>query len=229
MKKFKALTAVLLALMFVLFAMGSGEKSPEKPVADDDVVVNDIVDVDEPTEAPTPVKKEVSRGTIVGDVYTNDFVGVTFTKPADWTYATDEEIAQTINVGQDMIDLNAFEEALSKTASIYDMYAVDAYGNNVMVCYENTMLTAFRELTVDEYESILISNITGLASPSYTFEGSEDVTLGDTTFRKTTFTATYEGVTLTQAYYGTIIDQYAVSIILTSSTMDLATMEAMFS
>ena len=227
MKKIKTLTAVLLALMFVLFAMGSGEKSPETPAVDNDVVVNDVID--EPTEAPAPVKKEVSRGTIAGDVYTNDFIGITFTKPADWTYATDEEIAQSINIGQDMIDLNAFKEALNQTASIYDMCAVDTYGNRVMVCYENTMLTAFREITVDEYIEGFKSHLQS-TDASYEFLPLEDAKLGDTTFKKLNSKVTINGVEITQASYITVIDQYAVSVVLTTAVEGgIESMEAMFS
>ena len=225
MKKIKTLTAVLLALMFVLFAMGSGEKSPEAPAADNDVVVNDVID--EPTEAPEAVKKTVSRGTIIGDVYTNDFAGFTFTKPADWVYATDEEIAQTINADQSMVDLNLLEEALSTTASIYDMYAIDDYGNNVMVCYENTMLTAFREITVDEYVESFKTQLLSVDAYDYEFSSTEDITLGGTAYKKIVATADYNGYTITQAYYFTTIDNYAVSIIFTASTMDIAEMEAM--
>lgn len=224
MKKLKVLTAILLALMFVLFAMGSGSG---EPVENDDIVINDNVDIGEPTEAPEAVKKTVSRGTISGNVYTNDFAGFTFTKPSDWVYATDEEIAQTINAGQSMLDLSLLEEALSTTASIYDMYAVDDYGNNVMVCYENTMLTAFRELTVDEYVESFKTQLLSVDTYDYELSSTEDITLGGTAYKKVVATADYNGYTITQAYYITIIDNYAVSIILTSSTMDIAEMEAM--
>ena len=38
-------------------------------------------------------KAELSRGTIDGDVYTNEYLGFKFTKPESWVYSTDEEIA----------------------------------------------------------------------------------------------------------------------------------------
>ena len=36
----------------------------------------------------------ITRGTVNGDVYTNDVLGFEFTKPSSWTYSTDEEIAE---------------------------------------------------------------------------------------------------------------------------------------
>lgn len=217
MKKAKILLALLLTALFVLSALGSGESSSssDTPVADDNVVE---------TAAPS---KELSRGTITGDTYANEFADFTFMKPTDWTFATDDEIAETINLGQDILDLSNLEQALSNTASVYDMYAHDDYGNSVMVCYENTLVSGGRTYTVDEYVSILTSNMESVESPSYTFISSEDVTFGHTDYQKLVFVGNYDGVEINQAYYITVIDNYAISIITTSATETLDSLEAL--
>jgi hypothetical protein len=243
----KKLLAILMcaALIFSFAACGAGndvdDKTPDNAV-EDDVNVDNEADAEEETEADDTTKPEdttaapetqpteatVSRGEVNGDVYTNAFAGFTFTKPADWAYLTDEEIAQTIDLGSEVVDLNAIEEALAKKASIYDMAVQDAYGNSVMICYENTMLSAFREISLDEYESIMKTNLEAVPSIDYTFQSSEDIKLGDATYRKMLFSAEAQGVTMSQAYYARVIGKYVITVILTSSNEDIATMEAMF-
>lgn len=216
----KKLISVLLclALVFSFAACGKGEEAntpdTSKPAVED-------------TEAATKVK--ISRGVILDDVYTNAFAGFKFTKPAEWVYLSDEEIAQTINAGQDTMDLNAIEQALANTASVYDMAAQDQYGNSVMVCYENTMITALREVSVDEYEQQLKSQLSSVENIEYEFISSDDVTLGGKTYRKIDTVATTQGVTLSQAYYLMVSGKYVVSVICTSTNFDISAMEALFS
>ncbi len=180
------------------------------------------------TEANKPAANKISRGKISGDVYSNGYMGLSFTKPADWVYLTDEEISQTINIGQSVMDLDDIEMAIAKTATIFDMATKDAYGNSVMICYENTILTASREVTLDEYEKIMITNMENVDAIDYEHESSEDVKLGNTTFRKIVFSANVQNTELTQAYYARVIGKYVVSVILTSSTVDIETMEGYF-
>lgn len=47
--------------------------------------------------------KKYARGTVTGNVYHSDFAELTFTKPDDWTFATDEEIAKMLGVGLEMM------------------------------------------------------------------------------------------------------------------------------
>lgn len=239
----KKLLAILMcvALLFSLAACGGGNdgddsKKPDNVVednanvddkAEDDDKKDEATEPEDTTEAK-PSKTKVSRGEINGDVYSNAFAGFTFTKPADWAYLTDDEIAQTVNLGQNVLDLNSIEEALSKAASIYDMSANDESGNSVMVCYENTMLTAFREITVEEYESIMKTNLAGVEGITYEYKSSEDVELGNATYRKILFSAEAQGVSMSQAYYARVVGKYVITVIITSSTEDIETMEAMF-
>lgn len=172
---------------------------------------------------------EISRGSIIGNIYTNDFADFTFTKPSGWDYLTDEEISETINLGQDAMDLNAIEEALAEKASIYDMTASDpVYGNSVMVCYENTKLTTGFGLSEDEYVEQLKTQIQKAGVYDYEFISSEDATLSDTAFKKVVFKAYPEGVEINQAYYIKAIDIYIVAIIVTATTESIDSIEAMF-
>lgn len=218
----KKLLAILMCatLLFSLAACKGGNTGGTADVSDKNT---------QATETTEPEKKELSRGTISGDVYTNEFSGFTFTKPAEWNYLSDEELMQLIDAGQEVLDFNALQETLSKTASVYDMSVSDAYGNGVIVCYENTMLTALRKLTVDEYIEAFKSQLQNVSDYTYEFISSEDVKLGDTEYRKLVCNITVNNVELTQAIYITVIDQYAISVTITSVTESVETIEAMFS
>ncbi len=176
-----------------------------------------------------PVAKTLSRGSIDGDVYTNDFIDITFTKPADWTYLSDAEMAETLNAGQKIMDISALEMALSKTATIYDMSASNADGNSIMVCYENTMLTALREVTAEEYAGYLEDGLKKVEGYTYERVSSEQISLGNAEFTKLLYSVTVDGVEITQAYYIKTVGKYAISVIATSTNIDIPTMEAMFS
>ena len=224
MKKAKILLALLLTALFVLSALGSGESSPSSdvPVEDDYVV-----DAYEPeTEEPVEESKEVSRGIISGNVYTNDFADITITKPSDWVFANDEEIAATLNAGQAALDLNFLEEALTNAASVYDMYAYDDYGNSIMICYENTMLTAGSTITAEKYAESFVDNMESVANPSYTYVSTEDVTFGHTDYVKVVLAGNTSGIEFQQAAYITVVDNYAISIITTGATETLDSLEA---
>ena len=174
--------------------------------------------------------KKVARGTISGDVYTNEFAGITFTKTADWNFLSDDEIASTINAGQADLDLNVIEEALAKKASIYDMAAMSTMGQSVMTVYENTMLTAFKKLTADEYIDALKTQLSNVSGISYTIGDVTDATLGSTQFKKLTVKAVTNDVELIQVYYTRAVGAYIVGVVVTAfSDSEITEIEAMFS
>lgn len=220
----KKLIALLMstALLLSLAACSGGNDTADTTAAGTNTVVDEA-------EKEQTNNKKLSAGTIDGDVYTNDFMGITFTKPADWRYLTNEEIAQTINAGQELMDTNALAEALSEKASYYDMSVQNSTGGeNVLICYENTLLTALRQLTADEYITAVTQQLNGLSEITYTIGETEDATLGELSFRKFTATAEVSGVELVQSYYIREAGNYIFGIIITSSSDSIATIEAMF-
>lgn len=57
-------------------------------------------------------EKPFSRGTVSGNVYTSDFIGITFHAPDSWYFYTDEEIAALVNSTTSyMKDPSSFEKA----------------------------------------------------------------------------------------------------------------------
>ncbi len=221
----KKILAIFMALVvfssFAFFAIGSSDDSSPS-------TQNDSVTPDNDDTTAAPVKK-VSRGTISGNVYSNEFVGLSFTKPADWTFATDEELKATIDAGAEYTNYSDLELTLSESATVYDMQTSDSMGNSVMVLYENTMLSAFKKMTEDEYLENLKAGLQNVNGITYTFKGTNNVTLGDETFKRATFSASANGATIDQYYYVKSFDKYVVSIIVTTTTKDIAEIETMFS
>lgn len=152
----------------------------------------------------------ITRGKIDGNVYTNDVLGITFTKPTAWVYSTDEEIASLINTTADILneDLN---EALEKNGSLYDMMATDPSTNtNIIIGYEKT------NVSVERYIDALKEQTEQVSSMSIVFPSTYDeVTLGQKTFTKVVCQTQAYGVSMKQVYYLCKLDGYMSFIILT--------------
>ncbi len=229
----KKLLAILMCamLLFTLAACGGGDNNGDGN--DSGINANNggalsenLGDSSDTNEEPV----KISRGTITGDAYANEFLGITFTKPSEWNYLSDAEIADTINIGQDALDFGDIEKALAEKATVYDMAAMDnLYGNSVMVCYENTLVSGGSEISADDYADILRTNLENQTALDYTFESEGKAFLGNTEFVRCVFSAETNGVTLKQAYYVKTMGKYAVTVITTMTNTDIAAIEAMFS
>ena len=85
--------------------------------------------------------KKIERGTISGDTYTNDSIGITFEKPSDWTYASDDQLAEMMGEGFDANDLDDTEKALVEAACVFDMVASnDSTGESVQIYFMNILI-----------------------------------------------------------------------------------------
>ena len=174
----------------------------------------------------------ITRGTVNGDVYTNDVLGFEFTKPSSWTYSTDEEIAEALELGLEYFDDEKFKNALEYNPAIYDMMAVDSRtGTNINVGYENLKKTFSSSMTEEQYlnkmEEQVQQEATGMTVDfSDTFE---KVKIGETEFTKCISTVKASGITMTQAYYVKNIGGYMSYIIVTVTRgYTVADIEAMF-
>ncbi len=75
----------------------------------------------------------VSRGTVSGATYESAFLGLGFSLPDGFTFATDEQIAEQYNTTLD-------ESQLESAPVIYDMFASDETGNSVAISIEKISL-----------------------------------------------------------------------------------------
>ena len=173
-----------------------------------------------------------SRGTITDNVYTNEFLGFQFTKPASWVYSTDEEIAEVMNLAVDSLMGDKFKEALEKNPAIYDMMVVDSKTRtNINVVYENLKKSLSTNITMEQYVEALKEQTSKIEGMTVTFSDKvEKAMLGESEFTKCVSSVTTEyGGKMTQIYYLRKIDGYMVSVVVTiTSGYTAADIEAMF-
>ena len=174
---------------------------------------------------------ELSRGTIKDNVYTSEYLGLSFTKPESWVYSTDEEIAAAMNLGADLFLNENFKEALENNSNIYDMMVVDSITRtNINVGFENLSKTFASNITVEQYVQALKTQLSNVSGMTVTFpESFETVTLGKTEFTKVACTVTAQGVSMKQVYYLNKMDKFMCHIIVTiPSGYTVEQIEAMF-
>lgn len=213
MKKFLALTlAIVMALLLVSCASVPSNNYEQQP--------------DDSQKAP-----ELSRGTVAGDVYTSEYLGLSFTKPESWVYSTDEEIAAAMNLGVDMFLSENFKNALENNPSIYDMMVVDTITrSSINVGFENLSKTFASNITVEQYVEALKTQLGSISAMQVTFpETLATVKLGATEFTKVDCTVTVQGVSMKQVYYLNKADNFMRFIIVTiPAGYTVAQIEAMF-
>lgn len=180
-------------------------------------------------QAAEEAKKDVTRGVIDGNVYTSEYSDLTFTKPDDWTYSTDEEIATVMGIGLEEMNEDSFAETLAVMASVYDMMVTDALGmNNMVVMYENTALEGASSYGEQEYLEAVVDTMkatTTIVSTNYT-----DVTLSGQAYRRCDIVADYSGLEVTQYIYARKLGDYMSAVIVTLfDETSVSDIEAMFS
>ena len=190
MKKWLSLTLVIVMVLLTV-ACGNGENPGEKA--------------------------GISRGTIDGDVYTNEFLGFTFTKPASWVFSTDEEIAALVNLSVENILGDNFSEALKTNQVLYDMMVIDSVTRtNINIGYENLAMSQSTNITMEQYINAFKSQLENVSGMTVTFpETYDSVTLGDSEFTRIVCTTQTQGVSMTQVYYLQKVESYMCTLIVT--------------
>lgn len=175
--------------------------------------------------------KTLSRGTIVDDVYTSEFMGVSFRKPKGWVYSTDEEIAAVMQIGADLLNTDKFLEQAAKMNTVYDMMVKDPLsGNNINIVFENLKLSASSNITVEQYIEVAKKQLIDQAPMlGYKFGESEKCKLGEQEFYRVPAEGEYSGVKFNQRLYMRKEGTYMIVITLTLfDKTDGASIEALF-
>lgn len=137
----KKILAILLAFIMGLSMTACG--------GDDEGITGEISNKE--TETKETKEEEVAAidaiGEAEGTVYENNFLGLGFNLPDGWTFYTKEQINEMNNITQDMLDEDLAAQ-LEEANLLYDMYALDQYGNSVTVVLEKT--SAIASVAIDE-------------------------------------------------------------------------------
>jgi hypothetical protein len=166
------------------------------------------------SEAAEETGKELSRGTWNDDVYTNEFAGIQFTLPEGWLVATDEEIANIMGMGAEVMGDDAkWAMEAAKQASIYDMMAQDPVKmNNVSIMFQNlSMSVGGTNISEKDYLEILEAQMKGIETLDYTYGDPYETTINGVTFQ----TLRAETNNIAQYYMVHRQDKYMVAVILT--------------
>jgi hypothetical protein len=158
----------------------------------------------------------MTRGTIEGNVYTNESAGLTFTAPEKWTYYTDQEIAKILGTGADIIGESRAElsNETFKKINIYDMMAVEhATGTSVAIMYQSLAAADdgiyLYEVTYFDLLKAKINQVT----LNCEFSNYTDIKIGSNTFLAMTIIYTDSGAT--QYYYIRRTGNYMICIVVT--------------
>lgn len=178
------------------------------------------------------VNKDISHGTIDGNVYTNEFLGFEFIAPDGWVYATDEELAELLTQATDeVLDYSDLQKSMMEIQLVYDAMAQNPEtGTNLIVIYENLAISGSADMTVDEYIELSKEQLNEIDFITYSFGEVSQVVLGDTEFTRLPMTSNYyEIVEMAQASYFAKIGNYMVTMSLTvTDDTPIETIESYF-
>lgn len=220
MKKKVIACMLALTMAFAMTACGNKNNNDTKETSkteqkeDKDEEDIDEEDIDEDSEEETVTAE---RGTFDGNVYTNESMGIQVTFPEGCTMYSDEEIAQVVGNGSDIMeeayDSDTIENSLSGT--IYDVIAVTAdQSANIQIVMEDTEVTAGKELDADLYAKAMVNSL----KTAYTSAG---VNIGEPTITEETlggldFTVVSVSVNgMTQEYHTHKVGKYMLVFTMT--------------
>lgn len=220
MKKFFCLLLAVIMMISLCGCLGDN--------TNDDILGEIIGEIIAQNTVPEEKAPEFSFGKTVNNTYSNDFLGISCTLPAEWVFYTDEQIMQRNNLVGDYLDEDV-AQWLENATIIYDMFATDdTSGSNININIEK--LSVFQLANLDIKQS-LEAQFDAIKS-AYQNMGYTDVDVkyqkvmvDDKEFDGVKLTAKIQGVN----FYGTIFtfrkDNYLATVtvctVLTDNAADI--------
>ena len=171
--------------------------------------------------------KKFERGVVEGQTYTSQFLGLTCTAPAEYTYLNDQEIAQLNDLTADVVDseelVKQMRESLENGNQVQDMYLMTADGLqtvNVMLVKVSAKgatvdMTAFTKMGMEQiisgYESADMTDVEA-SRETVTFMGQQ--------YEGICTSATYTDVPVTTVQVCMQVGDYVCVITFTSYVED---------
>ena len=171
--------------------------------------------------------KKFERGVVEGQTYTSQFLGLTCTAPAEYTYLNDQEIAQLNDLAADIVDseelIKYMRESLENGNQVQDMYLMTADGLqtvNVMLVKVSAKgatvdMAAFADMGKDQvvsaYQSMGMTDVEA-SRETVTFMGQQ--------YEGICTSATYTDVPVTTVQVCMQVGNYVCVITFTSYVED---------
>lgn len=205
-KVLKSMLAIVLTASMLFVLSGCGNKEEEKATNDNK---NTKVEQENKTV-------EFSMGSWSDNVYSNDFLGLKFKLPNGWKYSSDEEIAEMMNLGTELLnDEQKAAAEISKLNNAYYMVANDPNtGDNISIISEKPAM----EVTTEFYINQLKTQLQNVNTINYEIGETSKETVAGKECDTLTVDASMSGVKMTQRYYIYKVDKYVVCIISTSTS-----------
>ena len=199
-KTIKNMLLIMLAIAMLFLLSGCGKEN------------NDVKEEQSSNEQT----KEFSMGEWNDNVYTNDFLGLKFNLPEGWVYSSDEEIAEMMNLGTELLnDDQKVAAEVSKLNNAYYIVANDPNtGNSVSIISEKPIM----EISTDYYINQLKTQLSSVDSIKYEIGETSKEKVGDIQCDTLTVSASMLNQTITQKYYVYKLDKYFVGIIVTATS-----------
>lgn len=208
-KTIKGLLIFLLiaSMMFVLTGCGNKDNVEQEDKESSTV----ITEQNEETNVEQQKRPEFSMGEWNDNVYTNDFLGLEFNLPEGWGYSSDEELEET-------------NKQVAEQNGVYYVSAMDpTTGNNINIFSEKPSVN----ITTEEYINQLKTQLSAVEAIAYEIGETSKEEIAGREYDTLEMTATISGIEVTQKYYMYKIDEYFVSMIVTSVTGEDAIDEIM--
>ncbi|MBE6737322.1 MAG: hypothetical protein E7566_01525 [Ruminococcaceae bacterium] len=191
MKKFLSLLFSLL----IIISLAGCSKQPKTDKENHEHETNYVTNSNGDTTTPGEIWE---KGAIDGNVYTNSFLNLTFTKPNSWEFLP--------------------EEAVKIQGDEYDMMVVDHKTNgSVYLAFENVKATSGAAMTAKEYVSRVLQAALEY-SPYSTFMDQTEVKIGGNTYIKVTIVVQDQNDPLTKYVYLRSVGDYMAQIYATIPT-----------
>lgn len=159
-------------------------------------------------------KKEISKGKWEDNVYTSEFAGLKFKLPEGWNRSTDEEIAEVMNLGKEVLeDEGLYSSKITQLTTVYDMMAKNPTTNgSIAIMMEKT--SAKETL----YANSLKKQLEAVTQMKYNIGEFSEKTICGNKYTVVPATINVSGQQIFQNYYIRSVGDYMVAILVTETS-----------
>ena len=215
-RKLALLAAVLMVL--ALFA-GCGKPQEQSSAPEESSTTEQSSSVVEPE------KKEYTAGVRTEKEYTSEWMGLKYTLSDSMVMATDEEILQYMEAGDEMLYTDSGEIDYENLGIVYEMAAVDATtAENLSIMVEKLALSGMSEA---QYMEAVKQSLAQVDNAEVTLGEESTCMVAGLEFRRIDYSMDLGGQTLMQTMLFRKMDDRMVGI--TFTYLEEASLEAMLS
>lgn len=189
---------------------GAEEEQEDNAEEENDEEVNNEEESDEEEQV------EVESGTLEGNVYTNTSLGIQATIPEGFVFYTDEQMQEVLGTGAEMLEeANYNVNELEDSGTLYELMAeTEDSSANLQIIIENPEVSIGRKLDIEQYASVLETNLkTAYQANGFDVESSSVTAENKNGLDFYVVKVSFAG--MTQEYHITEIDGYMVSFTVT--------------